>query len=76
MPGCFRQIHASLKSSGLFMATVYLQDILTGNLQTGVNRYGQLQYSPETWERWFSSSIMRYKFPAREDRCHGSFKPT
>ena len=60
MPGCFRQIHASLKSSGLFMATVYLQDILTGNLQTGVNRYGQLQYSPETWERWFSSSIMRY----------------
>ena len=30
MPVCFSQIHASLKPGGVFLATVYLQDILTG----------------------------------------------
>ena len=32
MPGCMSQIRASLKPGGVFMATVYLRDILTGNL--------------------------------------------
>ena len=69
MPGCLSQIHASLKPGGVFLATVYLQDILTGNLHTGVNKYRQLKYSPATWERWISSSIMHYnRFRARDYR--------
>jgi hypothetical protein len=60
MPGCFSQIQASLKPGGLFMATVYLRDILTGNPHTSADKYNQLKYSPESWERWFNSSIIQF----------------
>jgi SAM-dependent methyltransferase len=60
MPGCFSHIHTSLKPGGVFLATVYLRDILTGNPNTSADKYNQLRYSPETWERWFNSSIMSF----------------
>jgi hypothetical protein len=69
MPGCLGQIHASLKPGGVFMATVYLRDILTGNPDSSVDKYNQLKYSPETWDRWISSSIMHFnRFKARDYR--------
>jgi hypothetical protein len=60
MPGCFSQIHASLKPGGVFLATVYLRDILTGNPLGSVGRYKALRYSHETWDRWINSSIMPF----------------
>ena len=69
LPGCFSQIYASLKPGGVFMATVYLRDILTGNPDSSVDKYNQLKYSPETWERWINSSIMQFnRFKARDYR--------
>ena len=69
MPGCMSQIHASLKPGGVFMATVYLRDILTGNPDNSADKYNQLKYSPETWERWINSSIMHFnRFKARDYR--------
>jgi SAM-dependent methyltransferase len=69
MPGCFSQIHASLKPGGVFMATVYLRDILTGNPVSSADKYNQLKYSPETWERWINSAIMHFnRFKARDYR--------
>jgi hypothetical protein len=69
MPGCFSQIHASLKPGGVFMATVYLRDILTGNPVSSADKYNQLKYSPETWDRWINSSIMHFnRFKARDYR--------
>jgi len=61
---CFDQIYKSLKPGGYFLATIYLRDILAG--ASSDTRYAQLKYSPETWERWFNSSIMsfnRFKGP-------------
>lgn len=60
MPGCFRQIHQSLKPGGLFLATVHLRDILAGGFQTGLAKYSQLKYSPRTWERWINSPLMSF----------------
>jgi SAM-dependent methyltransferase len=60
MPGCLREIHTSLKPGGVFLAPVHLRDILVGNLYTSADKYNQLRYSPEKWERWFHSSIMYY----------------
>lgn len=57
---CFGQLHATLKSKGLFLATVHLRDTLTGNLNDGVASYEHLKYSPETWERWFNSRIIGF----------------
>ena len=36
------------------------QDILTGNPHASVDKYNQLKYSPETWERWINSSIIQF----------------
>ena len=66
MPGCLSQVHASLRPGGVFLASVYLRDILAGNPHTSADKYNHLGYSPESWERWFNSSIMsfnRFKAP-------------
>jgi SAM-dependent methyltransferase len=60
MPDCFRQIHNCLKPGGLFLATVHLRDILAGCFQTGLQKYRQLRYSPETWEKWINSPLMSF----------------
>jgi len=70
MPGCFRQIYASLKPGGVFLATVHLRDILAGNPYTSADKYNHLRYPPQTWERWFNSSIMHFnRFKARDYRA-------
>jgi SAM-dependent methyltransferase len=69
VPGCFRQINTCLKPGGAFMATVYLRDILAGDPHTSADKYNQLKYSPERWERWINSSIMCLnRFKARDYR--------
>jgi hypothetical protein len=65
MRWCFDQIYASLKSGGLFLATVHLKD-LYANMQDGLSKYNHLRYSPESWERWVNSPLMsfnRFKAP-------------
>jgi hypothetical protein len=65
-PRCLSQIHGSLKSGGLFLATIHLRDILAGFSHTGLTKYQHLRYSPETWERRINSSLMsfnRFKAP-------------
>ncbi len=42
------------------MATVHLQDILSGRAGDQVSKFHQFKYSPETWKRWFSSALMSY----------------
>lgn len=56
----FAQIRDSLKAGGHFMATVHLQDILSGRLGQEVSKFHQFRYSPKTWEQWFNSEIMSY----------------
>jgi SAM-dependent methyltransferase len=66
MPVCFSQVHASLKPGGVFLATAYLRDVLVGSPYSSADKYNHLSYSPESWERWFNSSIMsfnRFKAP-------------
>ena len=66
--GCMSQIRASLKPGGVFMATVYLGYILTGNPDNSADKYNQLK-SHRTWERGINSSIMRFnRFRARDYR--------
>jgi len=60
MASCFRQICQSLKPGGLFLATIHLRDILAGSFQTGLVKYQQLKYSPQTWERWINSPLMSF----------------
>jgi SAM-dependent methyltransferase len=60
LPWCFTQIHSSLKPGGVFLATVHLRDVMAGLSGRGLAKYKQLQYSPETWERWTNSSLMSY----------------
>jgi hypothetical protein len=69
MLDCFKQIRASLKPGGVFIATVYLRDILTGNPHTSVDKYNRLRYSPRTWDRWINSSLMQFnRFKAPDYR--------
>lgn len=56
---CFRRIHGSLNSGGLFLATIHLRDLMAAT-QPGVSKYNQLRYSTETWERWINSPLMSY----------------
>jgi SAM-dependent methyltransferase len=65
-PWVFSQIHRSLKSGGVFLATIHLRDILAGLSHTGLTKYQHLRYSPEKWERRINSSLMsfnRFKAP-------------
>jgi SAM-dependent methyltransferase len=65
-PWCLSQIHGSLKSGGVFLATIHLRDNLAGLSHTGLTKYQHLRYSPETWERRINSSLMsfnRFKAP-------------
>ena len=55
LPECFARIHASLESSGVFLGTVHLRDLMAGG-----PKYNQLRYSKETWERWINSPLMSY----------------
>jgi len=59
MQWCFAEIHRSLKSGGVFLATVHLRDLFAGS-QPGLSKYNQLRYSRETWERWINSPLMSY----------------
>ncbi len=56
----FKQIFGVLKPGGHFMATIHLQDILAGSPNNRVAKFHQFRYSPETWNRWFSSDLMSY----------------
>jgi len=56
---CFAQIFKSLKTGGLFLATIHLRD-LVASVQPGASKYNQLRYSNETWETWVNSSLMAY----------------
>jgi SAM-dependent methyltransferase len=65
MRWCFGEIYRSLKSGGLFLATVHLKD-LYANTQSGLSKYNHLRYSPEEWDRRVNSPLMsfnRFKGP-------------
>jgi len=64
-----RNLLSVLKPGGLFMGTLHLRDILSGNLNKPVSKFHQFEYSPETWERWFCSDLMAYnRLRARDYR--------
>lgn len=58
VPHCFSQIYGSLKPGGWFLATIHLREYLGGGFSTGLLKYRQLRYSPQTWERWINSPLM------------------
>jgi SAM-dependent methyltransferase len=66
LQGCFGNIHQSLKSGGLFLATVHLRDTFAP-ADPGLN---QFRYPQHSWERWINSSLMsfnRFRAPDYRD---------
>jgi len=56
MPGCLSQIRSVLKPGGKFLATIRLTTPDLG----GLSNYGHMKFSPETWQRYFNSSLLSY----------------
>jgi SAM-dependent methyltransferase len=63
LAGCFSQIRSLLKPGGRFLATVRLTTPDLG----GLSDYGHLRFSPESWERFFNSSLLSYNLMKAAD---------